>query len=303
MPFRMFSEVLGPNLGSRASRPSSAAASSSGSESMPSTSWIWRILATPRPGDGEHLDQPRRDLLPQILEQARASRGHDLADDLQRGRTDTLRRGEAAVIETVAQVRRKAAHRPRRRAKGADAERVFALELEERRDLLQHLSDRLLVHEAADRVGHRAVAESSFASDAGAPAELEQLLGADDGIETRGLSAGEHRREERCAVRPLQPIRPRPGGLHRAEAVPIGPQPEDAEHPEIVPRGVDEAAIHRLRRPVVDDPSPHLAVEELGVVRPGGSCGSGEGAAGPSSIPASRSEESDRISPPASHSR
>ncbi len=49
MPFRMFSEVLGPNLGSRASRPSSAAASSSGSESMPSTSWIWRILATPSP--------------------------------------------------------------------------------------------------------------------------------------------------------------------------------------------------------------------------------------------------------------
>ncbi len=49
MPLRMFSEVLGPKRGRRASRPSSAAASSSGSESMSSTSWIWRILATPSP--------------------------------------------------------------------------------------------------------------------------------------------------------------------------------------------------------------------------------------------------------------
>ena len=49
MLLRMFSDVFWPNRGSLARRPSSAAASSSGSESMPRTSWIWRILATPSP--------------------------------------------------------------------------------------------------------------------------------------------------------------------------------------------------------------------------------------------------------------
>ena len=49
MLLRMFSDVFWPNRGSLASRPSVAAASSSGSESMPSTSWICRILATPSP--------------------------------------------------------------------------------------------------------------------------------------------------------------------------------------------------------------------------------------------------------------
>ncbi len=49
MLFRMLSAVFWPKRGSPASRPSAAAASRSGRESMPSVSWIWRILATPRP--------------------------------------------------------------------------------------------------------------------------------------------------------------------------------------------------------------------------------------------------------------
>ena len=66
---------------------------------------------------------------------------------------------------------------------------------------------------------------------------------------------------------------------------------------------MDEAAVHRLGDAVVDHLGPHLPVEQLGVVRPGGSRSPGEVGAGASSIAASRSAASGSVSAPASHSR
>ena len=57
---------------------------------------------------------------------------------------------------------------------------------------------------------------------AGTPAQLEQLLGADQREQARRLPAREHRREERGPVGSLEPLRPRPGRLDGAEAFPVG---------------------------------------------------------------------------------
>ena len=86
MLLRMFSEVFWPNRGSLASRPSVAAASSSGSESMPSTSWICRILATPSPEMASISTRPGRDLLAQLLQDAGPAGVDQLGRDLERGR-------------------------------------------------------------------------------------------------------------------------------------------------------------------------------------------------------------------------
>ena len=50
-------------------------------------------------GDGEHLDQSRRDLLPQLFQQARPAGARELRDDLERGRTDALGGGQGAVFQ------------------------------------------------------------------------------------------------------------------------------------------------------------------------------------------------------------
>ena len=150
----------------------------------------------------------------------------------------------------------------------------------------------------------RAVAESSLGERAGTPAQLEQLLGAHEREQARGLPAREHRREERRAVGPLEPLRPRAGRLDGAEAFPIGPEPEDAEHAELALGGVDEAAVHRLGRVVVDDPRPHLPVEQLGVERPRRLVEArARTGAGGASRAASRSAEIGSVSAPAFHSR
>ena len=121
-------------------------------------------LGDAEPLDGEHLDQAGGDLLAELLEHTRPAGGDDLGDDLQRRRAHALGGGQAAVVDPVAEVGRKATDGARRGPEGADAKRILALELEERGDLLQHLGDGLLVHEAADGVGHGGTAESSLAS-------------------------------------------------------------------------------------------------------------------------------------------
>ena len=102
MALRMFSEVGAPNRGSLASRPSCAAASSSGRESIPSTSWICRILATPEARDLQHLDQARRNLFPQLFQHARPAGSDQLGDNLEGGRTHSLGGGQGAIVQRLA---------------------------------------------------------------------------------------------------------------------------------------------------------------------------------------------------------
>ena len=103
-------------------------------------------------GDGEHLDQARRDLLPQLLEHAGPAGGDQLGDDLERGRTHALGRGERAVLDGLSQIAGKLRHGAGRGAERADAKRVLAAELEEGGDLLEHIGHGLAVGELLQRV-------------------------------------------------------------------------------------------------------------------------------------------------------
>src|SRR5205814_2526917 len=84
--------------------------------------------------------------LTQLVENAGAPAGEQLADDLQRGLADAIDLGEGAALQGVAQVAGKARDGAGGVLEGADAERVVALERERRGDLLEDGANGRLVH-------------------------------------------------------------------------------------------------------------------------------------------------------------
>src|SRR5690606_19335466 len=90
-------------------------------------------------GDREHLHEAGRHLLPELLEEGGSPGVGHLLADLEGGRADALRGRERALGERGAEAAADARQRLGGGADGADADRVLALELEERRDLLQDL--------------------------------------------------------------------------------------------------------------------------------------------------------------------
>ena len=103
-------------------------------------------LGDAQPGDVQHVDQSRRDLLAQLVEKARAPGDGQLARNLERSLADPLDTGELARPHRLAQVPRILGDGAGGGLEGADAERVVALEGEGSGDLLEDLSDGLLVH-------------------------------------------------------------------------------------------------------------------------------------------------------------
>ena len=97
-------------------------------------------------GDVQHVDQPGRHLLAQLVEKTRAAGDGQLARNLERSLTDSLDLGERAVAHRLAQVAGVVGDDAGGGLEGADAERVVALEGKGRGDLLEDLSDGLLVH-------------------------------------------------------------------------------------------------------------------------------------------------------------
>ena len=228
----MFSEVFGPKRGSLASRPSCAAASSSGSESMPRTSWIWRILATPSPEISSISTSPAGSApaAPRAGWPVRCRPARSTICSVA-GPTPFVAASDA-VLERRRANHREAADGPRGGAKRPDPEGIFALELEEGGDLLQHLGDRLLVHEVLhiSSASGRAPTARSRVRGCATPARAAPPPGREQRpAALRPAASGAKRR----AVGAGQPAGPRPGHLHHAEARAVGPEAEDAEHPEV----------------------------------------------------------------------
>ena len=103
-------------------------------------------LGDAKPGDLEHFRKAGGDLVAQVVEQTAPAGREHLAHQLERCRPYPLHSSELAAGERERQVAGERCHRPRRGVIGPHPKGVLALELEERTDLLEHLSRVLLVH-------------------------------------------------------------------------------------------------------------------------------------------------------------
>ena len=257
MPLRMFSEVFWPKRGSLASRPSCAAASSSGRESMPSTSWIWRILATPSPEMASISTRPggicSRSSSSML---ARPVATSSVTIWSVAGPTPLVAASEPSSMR-LTQVAGKLATARAAVRKARMRNGFSPAQLEEGGDLLEHVGHGLAVGELLQGVHCTAPA-------AGPPAELEQLLPADQGVESRRRATRQRRGEERRAILPGERARPRPRDLHHAEPHPVRMQTEDAEDPELVRAGPAETknAVERLGRLAFEDLGPDAGARE-----------------------------------------
>src|SRR6185436_10055726 len=88
-------------------------------------------LGDAKPGNGEHLDQSRRDLLPQVLEHGRTPGRGQLADDLEGAGPDAASAGQRAVLERLPKVAWNASERPGGCPERPDPKWVVSLELHE----------------------------------------------------------------------------------------------------------------------------------------------------------------------------
>ena len=212
---------------------------------MSSTSWIWRIFATPRPEIASISTRP--------------------GGICSRRSSSMLARPVVTISATIWSVAgptpfvaaRLPSSRPSRRSPVKLPTARAAVRKARMRNGFSPLSSRKaaiwsstcataflsmklrtasVIGGSGQRVGQRA----------GAPPSSSSSSPPDERVEPRGLPAGEHRREERRAIGSLERDRPRPRGLDRAESLPLGPQAEDAEHPELGAAGVNEAAVHGL---------------------------------------------------------
>jgi hypothetical protein len=94
-------------------------------------------LGHAKAGNLQHVDEPGWHLVAQVLEQRRPAARDQLEEDLQRGRTNALRRRERTVGQGGSSPGNPATVFDA--VEGANPEGILALELEEGRDLLEHL--------------------------------------------------------------------------------------------------------------------------------------------------------------------
>ena len=97
-------------------------------------------------GNPQHLDQPGRHFLAQLVEHRGPAGVHELAHDFQRRLADPVDPGKRAGARSLGEVSVVAGDRPGGVLEGANPEGIVPFQGERGRDLLEHLSYDLLVH-------------------------------------------------------------------------------------------------------------------------------------------------------------